>query len=172
MARPEKEKLVQELSEKLSQNEVTIMVDYTGVTVQAVTELRSEFRKASVEYHIYKNTLARIAAKKSDLEPAVEFMEGPTGYVFSAEPVAPAKLLVDFIKSNPTMRIKCAVLDGKLVDEAQVKAIASLPTREILLGQLVGQFNSPATSMVNVLAAPIRNLAYALEDLRKKKEAA
>ena len=172
MARPEKEKLVQELSEKLSQREVTILADYTGVNVQAVTELRSDFRKASVEYRIYKNTLARLAARKSGLEPLLEYMDGPTGYVFSEEPVAPAKLLVDFIKTNPTMRIKCAIINGELVDEAQVKAIASLPPKEILLGQLVGLFNSPATSMVNVLAAPIRKLAYALDDLRKKKEAA
>jgi large subunit ribosomal protein L10 len=172
MATPEKEKLVQDLSEKLSQSEVTIMVDYTGVTVQAVTKLRAEFRKASVEYRIYKNTLARIAAKNSNLEPATKFMDGPTGYVFSNEPVAPAKLLVDFIKANPTMAVKCAILDGKLVDAAQVKAIASLPPRESLLGQFAGQLNSPATSMANVLAAPIRKLAYALEDLRKKKEAA
>jgi large subunit ribosomal protein L10 len=172
MARPEKEKLVEELSEKLSQRNCTILADYTGISVQAVTELRSEFRKEAIEYHIYKNTLARLAAKKSDIEPLLEHLEGPTGYVFSDDPVAPAKILMDFIKNNPSMKIKCGVLDGKVLDESQVKAIASLPPKEILLGQLVGQFNSPATSMVNVLAAPIRNLAYALEDLRKKKEAA
>ena len=172
MARPEKEKLVEELSQKLSQWDCTILVDYTGIVVQAVTDLRSEFRKESIEYSIYKNTLARLAAKKSGVEPLLEHLEGPTGYVFSDDPVAPAKILTDFIKNNPSMKIKCAVLEGKVIDEAQVKAIASLPPKEILLGQLVGQFNSPATSMVNVLAAPIRNLAYALEDLRKKKEAA
>jgi len=172
MARPEKEKLVEELSEKLSQRNFVILADYTGISVQAVTQLRSDFRKDSIEYRIYKNTLARLAAKKSGLEQMLEHLEGPTGYVFSDDPVAPAKILTDFIKNNPSMRIKCAVLGGKLIDESQVKAIANLPPKEILLGQLVGLFNSPATSMVNVLAAPIRKLAYALEDLRKKKEAA
>lgn len=172
MARPEKEKLVEELSEKLSQRNFTILADYTGISVQAVTELRSDFRKESIEYRIYKNTLARLAAQKSGLEQLLDHLEGPTGYVFSEDPVTPAKILTDFIKNNPSMKIKCAVLRGRLIDESQVKAIANLPPIEILLGQLVGQFNSPATSMVNVLAAPIRNLAYALEDLRKKKEAA
>jgi large subunit ribosomal protein L10 len=172
MARPEKEKLVDELSEKLSQRNFTILADYTGISVQAVTKLRSDFRQESIEYRIYKNTLARLAAKKSDLEPLLEHLEGPTGYVFSEDPVAPAKILTDFIKDNPSMKIKCAILRGQLIDESQVKAIASLPPREILLGQLAGQLNSPATSLVNVLAAPIRKLAYALEDLRKKKEAA
>lgn len=172
MPRPEKEKLVQELSEKLSQREVTILADYTGINVQAITDLRSEFRKAAIEYRIYKNTLACLAAKKSGLEPLIEHLEGPTGYVFSDDPVAPARILADFIKSNPTMRIKCAVLNGELIDASQVKAIANLPTKEVLLAQLVGLLAAPATGLANVMAAPIRSLAYALEGLRKQKEAA
>ncbi len=172
MPRPEKEKLVEELSEKLSQSEVTILADYTGINVQAATQLRDEFRKASVEYRIYKNTLARLAATKSGLEPLHEYMNGPTGYVFSDDPVSPAKTLAAFIKSNPSMKIKCAILSGKLIDQAQVKAIASLPPKDVLVAQLLGQLMAPVSGMVNVLAGPIRNLVYALEDLRKKKEAA
>lgn len=172
MARPEKEKLVHELSEKLSGKEVTIMADYTGISVQAITELRSEFRKASIEYRVYKNTLARLAAKKSGLEPLLEYMDGPTGYLFSDDPVTPAKILADFIKDNPTMKIKGAILNGKLLDESQVKAIASLPPKEVLLAQLLGQLVAPISGLVNVLSGPMRNLLYALEDLRRKKEAA
>lgn len=172
MARPEKEKLVKELSEKLSKRDVTILADYTGINVQAVTELRNEFRKESIEYRIYKNTLARLAAQKSGLETLLEYMDGPTGYVFSDDPVAPARILADFIRNNPSMRIKCAVLNGELIDEAQVKAIASLPPKDVLLAQLLGQLMSPVAGLVNVLSGPIRNLVYALEDLRRKKEAA
>lgn len=172
MPRPEKEKLVEELSEKLSRSEVTILADYTGINVQAATQLRDEFRKSSVEYRVYKNTLARIAATKSGLENLREFMDGPTSYVFSDDPVGPAKTLVDFIKSNPNMKIKCAVLNGELLDEAQVRAIASLPPKDVLVAQLLGQLMSPVTGLVNVLSGPIRNLVCALEDLRKKKEAA
>ena len=172
MPRPEKEKLVEELTEKLSRSEITILADYTGINVQAVTQLRDEFRKSSVEYRIYKNTLARLAATNSGLEPLLEHLTGPTGYIFSDDPVAPAKILADFIKSNPSMSIKCAVLKGELIDESQVKSIASLPPREILLAQLLGQLMAPASGLVNVLSGPIRNLVYVLEDLRKKKEAA
>jgi large subunit ribosomal protein L10 len=172
MPTPEKERLVEELSRKLSESEVTILADYTGISVQAVTQLREEFRKASIEYRIFKNTLARIAAKKSGFENLLEFIEGPTGYVFSDDPVAPAKALVDFIKSNPTMKIRCAVMNGKLVDVSEVRAIASLPPKEVLVAQLLGQLLSPISGLANVLNGPIRNLIYALEDLRKKKEAA
>ncbi len=172
MPTPEKEKLVEELSEKLSRSEVTILADYTGVGVQNATRLRDEFRKESVEYRVYKNTLARIAASNSGLENLLEFMDGPTGYVFSDDPVAPAKILVDFIKSDQSMKIKCAILNGALIDAAKVRAIASLAPKEVLQAQLLGQLMSPVSGLVNVLSGPIRNLVCALEDLRKKKEAA
>lgn len=172
MPTPEKEKLVKELSKKLSKSEVTILADYSGINVRAVTQLRDEFRKASIEYRIFKNTLARIAAKKSGLEELLQFMDGPTGYVFADDPVAPSKALVDFIRANPTMKIKCAVLGGELIDAAQVKAIAGLPPKDVLLAQLLGQLMAPVSGMVNVLSGPIRNLVYALEDLRRQKEAA
>ena len=172
MARPEKEKLVQELSDKLSDREFTILADYTGIDVQAVTQLRSDFRAESIEYLIYKNTLARIAARNSGLEKLVEYLDGPTGYVFSDEPVAPSKILGEFIKNNPSMKIKCAILSGEIIDESQVKAMASLPPKDVLLAQLLGQLMAPVSGLVNVLSGPVRNLVYALDDLRKRKEAA
>ncbi|UCD58300.1 MAG: 50S ribosomal protein L10 [Candidatus Hydrogenedentota bacterium] len=172
MPSPEKEKLVEELSEKLTQSQVSVLTDYTGINVQAMTDLREQLRKASIEYRVFKNTLARIAAKKSGLANILEFIDGPTGYAFSDDPVSPAKVLVGFVKSNPSMRIKCAVLNGKLIEAAQVQEIANLPPREILLGQLLGHMKAPISGLANVLSGPIRNLIFALEDLRKKKEAA
>lgn len=172
MPTPEKEKLVEELTVKLSQRQMAILTDYTGINVQAVTGLRDEFRKASVEYRIFKNTLAQIAAGKAGLEELLEFMEGPTGYVFSDDPVAPAKLLADFIKSNPSMKIKCGVMNGKLISVDQVRAIAALPPRDILLAQLAGQVKAPISGLVNVLVGPVRSLVNALDALRKQKEAA
>ena len=172
MPTPEKERLVEELSEKLSQNQVAILTDYTGIDVLAITHLRDEFRKESVEYRVYKNTLARLAAKRSGLENLLEFIDGPTGYAFADEPVPPAKTLMDFIKSNPSMKIKCALLNGNLLDAEQVRAIAALPSREVLLAQLFGQMTAPISGLVNVLIGPVRNLVYALEGLRKKRESA
>jgi large subunit ribosomal protein L10 len=172
MPRPEKEKLVEELSGKLSGSQMTILTDYTGLNVQAMTILREQLRKTSVEYHVYKNTLARIAAQKSGLDDVVKFMDGPTGYVFSHDPVAPAKVLTEFVKSNQNLKIKCAVLNGNVVEGSRVREIADLPPREILLSQLLGQMNAPIAGLVNVLSGPIRKLVYVLEDLRKKREAA
>ncbi len=172
MPTPEKEKLVEELTEKLSQRQMAILTDYTGINVQAITGLRDEFRKASVEYRIFKNTLARIAAGKAKIEGLLEFLDGPTGYVFSDDPVAPAKVLADFIKGHPSMKIKCGIMNGTLISVDQVRAIAALPPREVLLAQLAGQLNAPISGLVNVLAGPVRSLVNALEALRKQKEAA
>lgn len=172
MPRPEKEKLVEELSGKLSHNQITVLTDYTGLNVAAITSLRDQFRKASVEYRVFKNTLARIAAKECGLDRLTDFMEGPTGYVFADNPVTPAKVLADFIKSNPNMKIKCGVINGKVIEALQVQALATLPPKEVLLARLLGQMNAPITGLVTVLNGPIRKLVYALEELRKKKEAA
>ncbi|RJP66023.1 MAG: 50S ribosomal protein L10 [Candidatus Abyssobacteria bacterium SURF_17] len=172
MPRPEKEKLVEELSGKLSHNQIAVLTDYTGLNVQAITSLREQFRKASVEYRVFKNTLARIAAKECGLDQLTDFMEGPTGYVFANDPVIPSKVLADFIKSNPNMKIKCGVINGKVINASQVQSLATLPPREVLLARLLGQMNAPITGLVTVLNGPIRKLVYALEELRKKKEAA
>ena len=172
MPRPEKVKIVEELSEKLSSSPVSILTDYTGLNVKATTDLRKQLRDASVEYRVFKNTLARIAVRNIDLENLLEFIEGPTAYAFADDPMTPAKLLVDFIKTNPNLKIKCALMNGELLDREQVRAIADLPPREVLLAQLLGQMNAPIAGLVNVLVGPIRNLVCALEDLRKKKEAA
>ena len=172
MARPEKEKLVEELAQRLSESHISILTGYTGLNVQAMTELRNQLRKASVDYRVFKNTLARIAAKSAGVEDLLEHIEGATGYAFSDDPVASAKALADFGKANPNMKIKCALIKGTVYEAAQVQAIANLPPREILLAQLLGQMNAPITGLVNVCTGPIRKLVYAIEDLRKKKEAA
>jgi large subunit ribosomal protein L10 len=172
MARPEKEKLVEELTKRLTESQISILTGYLGLNVQAMTDLRNQLRKAGVDYRVFKNTLARIAAKSTNLEGVLPYIEGPTGYAFSNDPVVSAKALVNFNKANPNMKIKCAILAGRVVEGARVQAIATLPPREVLLAQLLGQMNAPITGLVNVLSGPIRNLVYAVEELRKKKEAA
>jgi large subunit ribosomal protein L10 len=171
MARPEKEKLVEELTQRLSDSQISILTQYTGLNVQAMTDLRNHLRKVSVDYRVFKNTLARIAAKNTGLEGIVQFIEGPTGYAFSNDPAASAKALVDFSKTNPNMKIKCAVLKGRVVEGVRVQALATLPPREVLLALVLGQMKAPMTGLVNVLSGPVRKLVYAIEDLRKKKEA-
>ncbi|GAB4350071.1 MAG: 50S ribosomal protein L10 [Candidatus Abyssubacteria bacterium] len=172
MPRPEKEKLVEMLAEKLSRNRVAILTDYQGLNVSAMTDLREQFRKADIEYRVFKNTLGRIAAAKAGHEALLQFIEGPTGYAFAEDPVLPAKVLTDFMKANPNMKIKCALITGRLFDQAQVQSIATLPPRDVLLGQILAQIMAPMTGLATAMNGVIQKLAYALDDLRRKKEAA
>jgi large subunit ribosomal protein L10 len=172
MARAEKEKLVEQLARRLSDSQISILTGYMGLNVQQMTDLRNQLRKAGVDYRVFKNTLARIAAKDSKLEGLLPFIEGPTGYAFSNDAVVSSKVLVEFGRGNQNMKIKCAVLKGRIIEGERVQAIATLPPREVLLAQVLGQMNAPIAGLVNVLSGPVRNLVNALEDLRNKKEAA
>jgi large subunit ribosomal protein L10 len=172
MPRPEKEKLVDEMTGKLSQHRVAILTDYQGLNVAAITQLREQFRKTGIEYRVFKNTLGRIAAAKAGHQALLQFIEGPTGYAFAEDPVAPAKVLTEFMKTNPNLRIKCALIGGRLFDQAQMQTIATLPPREVLLGQVLGQIMAPMVGLATAMNSIIQKLGYALDDLRKKKEAA
>jgi len=171
--RSEKEAVVAELKEKLSSAKGAVLTDYRGLTVSQDTQLRRKLRESAVEYRVVKNTMTRIAASElgiSDLNP---FLEGPTAIAFSAvDPVAPAKIISQFSKDNKVLEIKAGLVEGKVIDVDGVKALASLPPREVLLAKLCGTMQAPIAGLVNVLQGNIRNLVYALEAVRKSKESA
>jgi large subunit ribosomal protein L10 len=170
MARPEKEALVAEVSKKFSKSQAVVLTDFRGLTVQEVTELRKQLREAGVEMKVVKNTLTRLAAQKSEIEGLDAFLEGPIALAFGYEdPIAPAKILAEFAKKHKKMELKGGVLEGKVIDQETVMALADLPTKEVLLGQLAGVLQAPIRNLVNVLSAPIRNTVYALEAIRKKQ---
>ena len=119
-----------------------------------------------------KNTLAKRAAQELGLGDLDSYLEGPTAIAFSAEdPVAPAKAVSEFIKANRILSIKGGLVEGKVVNMAGVQALADLPPREILIAQVVGAVAAPLSGFVNVLQGPIRKLTYALEAVRKEREA-
>lgn len=168
----QKGQVVQELKDRFSNSSSAILVDYKGLTVQEVTELRSNFREAGVDYKVYKNTLTEIAVKDVGLEELVPFLEGPTAIAFSADdPVAPAKILTDAIKKYKKIEFKAGVVDGKVIDVDGVKALAELPSREELIAKMLGSMNAPITNLVGVLSGPTRALAYALNAIKEQKEA-
>jgi large subunit ribosomal protein L10 len=141
MKRPEKEQLVAQLKEKLKGASALYYTDFTGLNVKRMTELRRRFRRAGVEYVVIKNTLALKAVNESGLVGVR--LKGPTGVVVAKDAIAAAKLLTDFRKENeqrPT--VKGGLYEGAAVDEALVKKLASLPTRDEALGQLLGAFSS------------------------------
>ncbi|MBE3572467.1 MAG: 50S ribosomal protein L10 [Moorella humiferrea] len=164
---------VAELKEKLGSSIVTILADYRGMNVQEMTQLRRKLREAGVEFKVVKNTLTRRAAQELGLEGLDAFLEGPTAAAFSLnDPAAPAKILMEVMRNSKTFQIKAGVLQGRVIGQDEIKALADLPSREELLAKVVGGFQAPLAGLVNVLAGNIRNLVYVLEAVRKKKEEA
>lgn len=171
----EKQAVVSELKEKLSNTKGAVLTNYRGLNVALDTKLRRKLREAGVEYRVIKNTLTRIAAKDAGIEGMEQYLEGPTAIAMSdVDPVAPAKVLADFIRENKlqTLEIKAGLLEGKVIDVGGVKALASLPPREVLIAQLLGTMQAPITGFVRVLNGIPSNLVYALEAIRKQKESA
>lgn len=169
----EKSQVVAEIKEKLEKASTVVLADYRGLTVAQVTELRVQMRAAGVDYRVLKNTLIRRAANEVGISGLDSFLEGPTAVAFGADPVAPAKVLADFAKNIKvkTFAIKAGIVEGKVVGPEGVKALADLPSREVLLAQVLRGMQAPLSGMANVLQGPIRKLGYALEEVRKLKEA-
>ena len=169
MARPEKIAAVSEMKERLEACEIAIATQYVGINVEKVTELRRQLRAAGVEFKVYKNTLARRALNELDLDGAAQYMTGPTAWAFSKDPVAPAKILKDFARKSPKVIMMGGILNGKPVSGEQLKALASLPSREQLLAQVVGTIAAPLRDFVGVLNAVPRNLVGVIDAIAKKK---
>jgi len=167
----EKQKIVEEIKQKFQNSNGVILADYRGLTVSQVTSLRKELREAGVEYKVLKNTMVRRAAAEIGLQGLDQFLEGPTAIAFSADPVTPAKILSEYSKNNKDLKIKAGVVEVKIIDPERVKDLANLPSREVLLSQVLAGLQAPLQGLVNVLQGPIRKLGYALEEVRKLKEA-
>lgn len=171
----EKQALVEELKEKLSNTKGAVLTNYRGLNVAQDTKLRRKLREAGVEYRVVKNTMMRIAAQEAGLEGLDESLEGPTAIAMSfTDPVAPAKVISDFVKENKlqALEVKAGVVEGKVIDAQGVKALASLPPREVLIAKALGSMQAPIVGIVNVLQGSIRNLVYALDAVRQQKESA
>lgn len=168
----EKQATVAEIKEKLVSAKGAVLTDYRGLNVAEATQLRRTLREAGVEFRVLKNTMTRIAAQEAGIQGLDAYLEGPTAIAFGYNDlVAPAKVLTKFAKDNKHLVIKAGVVEGKVVNEAGVKALADLPPREVLLAKMLGSMQSPIVGLVNVLQGNIRNLVYALEAVRNQKGA-
>lgn len=155
-----KQQIINEISEKLRESKATILVDYRGLNVAEVTELRKQLREAGVDFKVYKNSLARRATAEVDMTELDEQLIGPTAIAFSNEEVvAPAKVLNNFAKNHEELEIKTGMIEGQVVSLDEIKAIAELPSREGLLSMLL-----------SVLQAPMRNMALATKAIADKQE--
>ncbi|MGI6169500.1 MAG: 50S ribosomal protein L10 [Christensenellales bacterium] len=168
-----KAELVAGIKEMLEKSSGVILYDYRGLTVSEVTALRNEFRSAGVVYKVLKNTMVQRAVDEiPGLEGLKPYLEGPTAIAFGYEdPVAPAKILSEFIKKIKKSEIKAGVVEGQVIDAEGVKALANLPSREVLLAKMLGSMNAPITGFVSVLSGTLRSLVCALNAVKEKKEA-
>jgi len=155
-----KEQAVEEIASKLKSSTTTVVADYRGLNVAQVTELRKQLREAGVEFQVLKNSLVSRAADSVELSELNAVLTGPTAVAFGTDAVAPAKILNDFAKKNDALKIKGGVVEGRVVDMAQIQALANLPSREGLLSMLL-----------SVLQAPMRNVALAVKAVAEKNEA-
>lgn len=172
MNRDSKEQLIAELAEKLAKTKAAFLADYRGLTVEQVNTLRGELRKTGAEYRVVKNTLLRLASRDTGVACLDQYLAGPTAIAIApGDPVASAKVLSEFAKTNVKFELKGGALDGKVLSVDDIKALADLPSREVLLARLLGSLNAPASNFVGVLAAVPRSLVQVLAAIQDKKAA-
>ena len=171
MARPEKAKQVEELSEIFSNARSVVLNDFTGLNVEKISELRRLCEKAGVEFRVVKNTLAKRSIKGTPAEDLEQYFDGPTALAISRESEnISAKILVKFAEEYELPRLKAGVVEGKVIDATEVLALAKLPSKEELMSKLLGGIMSPGNRLVSVLQGSLRNLLYALNAIVEKKQ--
>ena len=147
-----KQPVVAEISELLNGAASAVVVDYRGLTVEQDTQLRKKLREAGVSYKVYKNTMIRFAAKGTEFEALEPHLEGPTALgVSKSDATAPARVLAEFAKTADKLELKAGVVEGTYYDEKGIQVIATIPSREILLGRLLGSMQSPIANFARVL---------------------
>jgi large subunit ribosomal protein L10 len=167
-----KKQFVEALKQRLEKSKVVILTDYKGLDVEAMTELRSKLREASVEYQVIKNTMLRRASEGTGVEAIQGEFKGPSAIALSVDdPVAPAKILTEFAKTNPKLEIRVGVLEGKVLDLASIKALSDLPSREELLAKVLSAMIAVPTSLVTALSDVPRRMVNVLQAIKDQKEA-
>ncbi len=170
MKRQQKETIVEEIRKDITGRTSIILADFTGIDVKEMTDLRRSLRDSETSFRVVKNTLLRRAAVETSLEGLAAGLEGPTALVMSDDVVPGAKALVDFAKKSQKPQIKAALIEGSIIEPDEVKRIASLPPRPVLLGQLVGGLSSPISMMMNVMQGVVVQFLLTLNAVKEAKD--
>jgi large subunit ribosomal protein L10 len=170
MERARKQEFVEGLAGKLAGAQCVYVTDFTGLDVERITLLRSKLRASHVDYVVVKNTLARRAIAGTLAEPLQDLLEGPTAFALGrADVVAAAKALTDFAKDGDLPRIKGGVVAGRIVSQDEIRRLAALPGREVLLSQMVGSLKSPIQGFVYVLSGLLSKFVRTLDAVRAQR---
>jgi large subunit ribosomal protein L10 len=166
MLKSEKERVVEQLAERLRSTDTLMVADYRGLTMPEIDELRSRLLEAGARFTVVKNTLTRRAAEQAGATSVLELIDGPTAIAFleaDGDPVAVAKVLNETARAHDVLVIRGGLLEGDLVGDAEIKRLATLPPADVLHAQLVGAVAAPLTTVVGLFAAPLRDLVGVLE---------
>ncbi|MCB1198416.1 MAG: 50S ribosomal protein L10 [Bdellovibrionota bacterium] len=166
-----KQEFVGAVHDRFKTVRAAVVSHYAGTTVGEMTTLREKLREEGIELKVLKNTLAKIAIKDTELEVLTDHFSGPTAVAYTDEhPVSLAKALYEFAKKNKNFQIQAGVLRGQLLEKTQVEELANTPSREVLLGRLVGSLQNPISGFVYVNSGILRKAVYALDAIRRDKE--
>lgn len=169
----QKQAVVKEIEDKIDASDSIVLMEYKGLTVADATELRSKFREAGVDYKVYKNTMMRFAFENKGYEALKDYLQGPNAVAFSptGDPVSAAKVANTFAKDNEAIVIKAGVVNGQVIDVAEVKRLAELPSKETLLAMLLSAMQGPVRGLAVSLNETVSGLARALNQVAQQKEA-
>jgi large subunit ribosomal protein L10 len=167
-----KKRIAEDLEARFKKSSIVILTDYKGLDVASMNALRRKLREADAEYQVVKNSLLVRASESNDVALIKDQFKGPSAVALSnGDPVAPAKVLTEFVKENDKFEIKVGVLNGKMIDVNGIKALSALPSREVLLAQVLSAMNAVPTALVTALSDVPRRMVNVIQAIKDKKEA-
>jgi len=174
MKRSEKDAIIDEVAERTGKAQAIYFADFTGLTVAEEQELRREFRKAGVEYTVYKNTLVRKALERvTGYDKVYDYLVGPTGMAFCGDDIsAPARIIKKYHEKTGKMKLKAAVLEHEVYDGSRIADLAAIPSRSELMASILGSIEAPVSGIVGVINAFARDLVSVIDQIAEKKKAA
>ncbi len=159
MNRNEKRQVVADFSKKVEGFQAAVLTHYRGLNVEQINTLRRRLREERISYHVVKNTVMKLAAKGTDLEKLTDYFKGPTAIAISRDdPVSLAKILTEFVKTQPRLEIKIGLIQGRVIPSDEIKALATMPSREILLAQILGGIQVPGQELAGVILGGLQQV--------------
>jgi large subunit ribosomal protein L10 len=170
LSRAEKQELVKGFNEKFRTNPSLFVVEYKGLTVKDIEGLRRRLKIAKADFKVAKNTLLAIASHETDIEKIKDLFDGPTAVAICENPVSVAKVFANSVKELPALKLKGGIIEGKVIGIDEISKLSQLPSREVLLAQLLGLLSSPISNFMGALIELQRRLLYAFSSVKEMKE--